>query len=107
MKARCGFTLIEILVVVSLVGILAVIVIPRYHSGKNEAKLACLCTNLHVGRRQIELYKIQHNCTLPAGVGETSADFTRRMMTWRSSRPTGSSATPSTATTCRNSTSAS
>ena len=80
MKVRCGFTLIEILVVVSVVGILAVIVIPRYHCGKNEAKLACLCTNLHVGRRQIELYKIQHNGTLPAAVGETSTEFTRRMM---------------------------
>jgi type II secretion system protein G len=81
MKIRCGFTLVEILVVVTIVGILAVIVIPQYHSSTNEAKVACLRSDLAVIRKQIELYKIHHNGALPAAVGETGADFTRRMTT--------------------------
>jgi general secretion pathway protein G len=81
MKVRYGFTLVEILVVVSIVGILAVIVIPQYQSSTKEAKVACLSSDLHIIRKQIELYKIHHNGTLPAAVGETGADFTRRMTT--------------------------
>lgn len=81
MKARGGFTLVEILVVVTIVGVLAAIVIPQYRCGTAEAKVACLSSNLHVIRKQIQLYKIHHNGTLPAAVGEASTDFLRRMTT--------------------------
>jgi len=81
MKAGHGFTLVEVLVVVTIVGVLAAIVIPQYHSSANEARLACLCSNLHVIRKQIELYKIHHDGVLPAQVGDASTDFLRRMLT--------------------------
>jgi general secretion pathway protein G len=81
MKVRGGFTLVEILVVVTILGVLAAIVLPQYKSSTNDAKVACLCANLHVIRKQIELYKIHHSGLLPAVVGETGADFARRMMT--------------------------
>jgi prepilin-type N-terminal cleavage/methylation domain-containing protein len=81
MKTIHGFTLVEVLIVVSILGIMAAIVIPHYNSTTGEAQLACLRSNLHVVRKQIELYKIHHNGIWPASVGETSADFARRMMT--------------------------
>jgi general secretion pathway protein G len=79
MRIKGGFTLVEVLVVVSIIGVLAAIVVPQYESGTNDAKLVCLGSNLHAVRKQIELYKFHHNGILPAVVGDTGDDFTRRM----------------------------
>ena len=81
MRTIRGFTLVEILIVVSILGIMAAIVIPQYNSSTGEARLAALRSNLHAVRKQLELYKIHHNGVWPAFLGETSADFTRRMAT--------------------------
>jgi len=81
MKAKSGFTLVEILIVVVILGILAAIVIPQFTEASTEAKTSSLCTDLQTMRSQIELYKIQHNDALPAATGDTEADFARRMTT--------------------------
>ena len=65
MKAKSGFTLVEILIVVVILGILAAIVIPQFTEASTEAKTSSLCTDLQTMRSQIELYKIQHNDALP------------------------------------------
>ena len=65
MKAKSGFTLVEILIVVVILGILAAIVIPQFTEASTEAKLSSLCTDLQTMRSQIELYKVQHNDNLP------------------------------------------
>ena len=65
MKAKSGFTLVEILIVVVILGILAAIVIPQFTEASTEAKTSRLCTDLQSVRSQIELYKIQHNDNLP------------------------------------------
>ncbi len=66
MKAKSGFTLVEILIVVVILGILAAIVIPQFTEASTEAKLSSLCTDLQTLRSQIELYKIQHNDNPPS-----------------------------------------
>jgi general secretion pathway protein G len=76
MKAKSGFTLVEILIVVVILGILAAIVIPQFTEASTEAKTSSLCTDLQTMRSQIELYKIQHNDQLP-GVG--GATFVQAM----------------------------
>jgi general secretion pathway protein G len=65
MKAKRGFTLVEILIVVVILGILAAIVIPQFTQASSEAKLNSLCSDLQTLRSQIELYKVQHNDTPP------------------------------------------
>ena len=65
MKAKSGFTLVEILIVVVILGILAAIVIPQFTEASTEAKLSSLCTDLQTLRSQIELYKVQHNDNPP------------------------------------------
>ncbi len=71
MKAKGGFTLVEILIVVVILGILAAIVIPQFTEASTEAKLSSLCTDLQTMRSQVELYKIQHNDDLPGAGGAT------------------------------------
>jgi len=66
MRAKSGFTLVEILIVVVILGILAAIVIPQFTDASTEAKLSSLCSDLQTVRSQIELYKIQHNDNPPA-----------------------------------------
>ena len=71
MKAKSGFTLVEILIVVVILGILAAIVIPQFTEASTEAKTSSLMTDLQTMRSQIELYKIQHNPALPGAGGAT------------------------------------
>jgi general secretion pathway protein G len=71
MRAKSGFTLVEILIVVVILGILAAIVIPQFTDASTEAKTSSLASDLQTVRSQIELYKIQHNDALP-GAGTAS-----------------------------------
>ncbi len=94
MKAKKGFTLVEILIVVVILGILAAIVIPQFTEASTEAKTSSLCTDLQTMRSQIELYKIQHNDALPsaATVGLIDAMTTQTDAlgaAWTSSASTG------------------
>jgi general secretion pathway protein G len=62
---RKGFTLIEILIVVIILGILAAIVIPQFTNASKEAKQSSLVTMVQSLRSQIALFKLQHNDFLP------------------------------------------
>jgi general secretion pathway protein G len=62
---RKGFTLIEILIVVIILGILAAIVIPQFTNASKEAKQSSLVTMVQSLRSQIALFKLQHNDYLP------------------------------------------
>ncbi len=56
-----GFTLVEILIVVIILGILAAIVIPQFTEASNDARESALASDLQTIRSQVELYKVQHN----------------------------------------------
>ena len=66
MKRRQGFTLVEILIVVIILGILAAIVIPQFTNASNDARNNSVASTLQTLRGQIELFKIQHNDVPPA-----------------------------------------
>lgn len=65
---RKGFTLVEILIVVIILGILAAVVIPQFTEASNDARASALASDLQTVRSQIELYKIQHLDALPGTV---------------------------------------
>ncbi len=69
MKTKSGFTLVEILIVVVILGILAAIVIPQFTEASTEAKTNSLMSDLQTIRSQIELYKVQHNDANPTLAG--------------------------------------
>jgi general secretion pathway protein G len=62
---RAGFTLVEILIVVIILGILAAIVIPQFTNASQDARESSLLSQLQTLRSQIELYKLQHKDKLP------------------------------------------
>jgi prepilin-type N-terminal cleavage/methylation domain-containing protein len=65
MKNQAGFTLIEMLIVVIILGTLAMIIIPQVSVSTEDAKLSGLRTNLSTVRNAIELYYHQHGQTYP------------------------------------------
>ena len=67
-RSQRGFTLVEILIVVIILGILAAIVIPQFTSASQDARKNSLVSQLQTLRSQIELYKLQHLDQLPTGL---------------------------------------
>ncbi|MBL7214467.1 MAG: type II secretion system protein [Phycisphaerae bacterium] len=65
MRKNKGFTLVEILIVVVILGILAAIVIPQFSDASTQSKVSSLQSSLQTLRSQISLYKIQHNDAPP------------------------------------------
>lgn len=65
---RTGFTLVEILIVVIILGILAAIVIPQFTNASQDARKNSLVSQLQTLRSQIELYKLQHLDANPPGL---------------------------------------
>ena len=67
-RSQRGFTLVEILIVVIILGILAAIVIPQFTSASQDARKNSLTSQLQTLRSQIELYKLQHLDQLPSSL---------------------------------------
>ncbi len=77
LKNHNGFTLIEMLIVIIVLGILAMIIIPQITVSTEDAKVNTLKTNLSAMRNALELYYHQHNEQYPGAksiTGGTPAD---------------------------------
>ena len=62
---RNGFTLVEILIVVVILGILAAIVVPQFTSASQEAVKGALASQIQTIESQVELYRVQNQGALP------------------------------------------
>src|SRR5947209_14560563 len=70
---KTGFTLVEILIVVIILGILAAIVIPQFTNASTNARASSVTSQLQTLRSQVQLFKLQHNDTLPTLIGSSPA----------------------------------
>lgn len=78
-QTRRGFTLVEVLIVVVILGILAATVLPQFTSANNDAKESALVQDLQTLRSQIELFEFQHESKKP-GATEVVDTFTKQML---------------------------
>ncbi|HUU93358.1 MAG TPA: prepilin-type N-terminal cleavage/methylation domain-containing protein [Phycisphaerae bacterium] len=89
--ATKGFTLVEILIVVIILGILAAIVIPQFTEASAEARVSNVMTNLQTIRSQLLLYKTQHLENYPAdAAAEGHAEFEDEMTNYSDANGTTS-----------------
>ena len=96
-----GFTLIEILIVVVILGILAAIIVPQFTNAAQDAGVSSARSQLQTLRSQVELYRVQNNGAVPAdgytgsvnsaGAGPGMLLRTPISFATRRSGPTGSS----------------
>jgi len=86
-----GFTLVEILIVVIILGILAAIVIPQFTSASQDARKNSLTSQLQTLRSQIELYKLQHLDQLPTTLVGSTPDWTQLVNKTNNAGTTGTS----------------
>ena len=93
-----GFTLMEILIVVILLGILAMVVVPQITISSEDTKVSTLQSNLSQLRSLLEIYYAQHNETYPGVVDDTdgqgapadaAATFVRQLTLY--TKPSGES----------------
>ena len=81
-RSASGFTLVELLVVVIILGILAAIVIPRFANASINAQTASLKNQLQTVRAAIQLYRVQHRDVPPDLVGSNWSAFIDKTDGW-------------------------
>ena len=85
-----GFTLIEILIVVVILGILAAIIVPQFTDAAQDANESSARSQLQTIRSQIELHRVQENGAAPENLEELVTDgYIRAVPVW----PAGFAAT--------------
>lgn len=74
-----GFTLVEILIVVIILGILASIVLPKFSSATVTARISMMADDLRTFRTQTTVFKSQHN-DIPPGCADRVSNPTEAQM---------------------------
>ena len=69
-KRSRGFTLVELIIVIIIIGIIATLAIPQFIDSTTDAQEATLAGDLAVLRNAINLYYHQHSSTYPGAVKE-------------------------------------
>jgi general secretion pathway protein G len=68
MSKKSGFTLVELIIVIIILGILAALAIPMFSSSSQDAKISTLKGDLAVLRNAVNLYYHEHNTVYPGAV---------------------------------------
>ena len=89
-KNQKGFTLIELMIVIAIIGILAAIAIPNFISYRNKAYCSAAESDAHsISAALADYFAIPAHTTLPALVAGTNFKWTAGSSTVTLSGPTG------------------
>ena len=72
---RRGFSLVELIIIVAILGIMAAIVVPQFQLNSTEAKGAVAKDSLRILRSAVELYTAQHG-GIPPGYKDDDPQVT-------------------------------
>ena len=76
-QRRRGFTLLEVLLVLAILGVIAAMVVPRLIGSQHEANIAVTKTSIHALGRTMDLYAVAHDGTYPETIEDLLAPLDR------------------------------
>ena len=70
-----GFTLVEIVLVIVLIGILGAIIVPKFAGQTDKAKIAATKANIESIRSAIRMYQADHDGVPPNNMGDLASTY--------------------------------
>ena len=69
-RQKRGFTLIELMIVIAIIGILAAIAVPNFTQARKKAKLKACVANMSTLDSALEMYMMENNVTQAPALSE-------------------------------------